>query len=236
MIELARKKRAKKIFGFGGHVYAFDSTTIDLCLELFEWAKFRTTKGGVKIHTLLDVETQVPSFLLITEAKMNDVKAMDFIPYETSSYYVFDRAYNDFERLARIDSMGCFFIIRARRNSMTSRPYGGILRCGREADIHVPYKFEQDICKPGCRTVQEPVASGIVLQVAKTAPENQEVLGHVGKFREDSDPCSHHHLLPRCDSPPRHEIESFSLRNSPDFRNFADRQGPTSGTSDCKKS
>ena len=86
MIELARKKRAKKIFGFRGYVYAFDSTTIDLCLEFFEWAKFRSTKGGVKIHTLLDVETQVPSFLLITEAKMNDVKAMDFIPYETSSY------------------------------------------------------------------------------------------------------------------------------------------------------
>ena len=121
MIELARKKRAKKIFGFGGHVYAFDSTTIDLCLELFEWAKFRLTKGGVTVHTLLDVETQVPSFLLITEGKMNDVKAMDSIPYETRSYYVFDRDYNDFERLPRIDSMGCFFIIRARRNSMTSR-------------------------------------------------------------------------------------------------------------------
>ena len=121
MTELARKKRAKKIFGFRGYVYAFDSTTIDLCLEFFEWAKFRSTKGGVKIHTLLDVETQVPSFLLIMEAKMNDVKAMDFIPYETSSYHVFDRAYNDFERLARIDSLGCFFIIRARRNSMTSR-------------------------------------------------------------------------------------------------------------------
>ena len=86
MIELARKKRAKKIFGFKGHVYAFDSTTIDLCLELFEWAKFHLTKGGVKVHTLLDVETQVPSFLLITEGKMNDVKAMDSIPYETSSY------------------------------------------------------------------------------------------------------------------------------------------------------
>ena len=115
MIELARKKRAKKIFGFRGHVYAFDSTTIDLCLELVEWAKFRTTKGGVTVHTLLDVETQVPSFLLITEGKMNDVKAMDSIPYETRSYYVFDRDYNDFESLPRIDSMGCFFIIRARR-------------------------------------------------------------------------------------------------------------------------
>ena len=118
MIELARKKRAKKIFGFKGHVYAFDSTTIDLCLELFEWAKFRTTKGGVKIHTLLDVETQVPSFLLITEAKVNDVKAMDSIPLETGSYYIFDRAYNDFKRLAQIDSLGGFFVVRAKTNML----------------------------------------------------------------------------------------------------------------------
>ncbi len=116
MIELARKKRAKKIFGFKGHVYAFDSTTIDLCLELFEWAKFRTTKGGVKVHTLLDIETQVPSFLLITEAKVNDVNAMDYIPYEVRSYYIFDKAYNDFKRLALIDSMGSFFVVRAKTN------------------------------------------------------------------------------------------------------------------------
>lgn len=116
MLELARKKRTKKIFGFKGHVYAFDSTTIDLCLEFFEWAKFRSTKGGVKVHALLDVETQVPSFMLITEARMNDVKAMDSIPYETRSYYVFDRAYNDFGRLALIDSLGCFFVIRAKTN------------------------------------------------------------------------------------------------------------------------
>ena len=80
MIELARKKRTKKIFGFRGHVYAFDSTTIDLCLELFEWAKFRSTKGGVTVHTLLDVETQVPSFLLITEAKVNDVNGSGLHP------------------------------------------------------------------------------------------------------------------------------------------------------------
>lgn len=84
MIELARKKRAKKIFGFRGQVYAFDSTTIDLCLELFEWAKFRLTKGGVTVHTLLDVETQVPSFLLITEAKVNDVNGSGLHPLRNS--------------------------------------------------------------------------------------------------------------------------------------------------------
>lgn len=116
MIDLARRKRAKKVFGFKGGVYAFDSTTIDLCLDLFEWARFRTTKGGVKVHTLLDVETQVPSFFLITEAKVNDVRAMDFIPYEIGSYYIFDRAYNDFGRLAEIDSTGSFFVVRAKTN------------------------------------------------------------------------------------------------------------------------
>ena len=93
-----------------------EDDTFSKCLELFEWARFRTTKGGVKVHTLLDVETQIPSFLLITEAKQNDVKAMDSIPYEASSYYVFDRAYNDFGRLARIDAMGCFFVVRAKMN------------------------------------------------------------------------------------------------------------------------
>lgn len=80
MIEQARRKRQKKVFGFVGSVYAFDSTTINLCLELFEWARFRTTKSGIKVHTLYDVETQIPSFLLITEAKLNDVRAMDHIP------------------------------------------------------------------------------------------------------------------------------------------------------------
>jgi len=118
MIGLARSKRERKIFGFKGNVYAFDSTTIDLCLEIFEWARFRTTKGGIKINTLYDVETLVPAFLLITEAKMNDVRAMDSIPYEADSYYVFDRAYNDFGRLAYIDSCNSIFVVRAKKNML----------------------------------------------------------------------------------------------------------------------
>ena len=93
MISEARKKRVNDIFKLNGNVYAFDSTTIDLCLKLFPWATFRTHKGGVKIHTLYDVETQVPAFIHITEAKINDIKAMDVIPYESGSFYVFDRAY-----------------------------------------------------------------------------------------------------------------------------------------------
>ena len=102
MIEQARKKRVNDIFKLDGNVYAFDSTTIDLCLQMFPWAKFRKHKGGIKVHTLYDVETQVPAFIHVTEAKVNDIKAMDAIPYESGSYYVFDRAYNDHKRLFKI--------------------------------------------------------------------------------------------------------------------------------------
>ena len=116
MISEARKKRVNDIFKLNGNVYAFDSTTIDLCLKLFPWANFRTHKGGIKIHTLYDVETQVPAFIHITEAKINDVKAMDIIPYESSSFYVFDRAYNDYHRLYKIHMMDSFFVVRAKTN------------------------------------------------------------------------------------------------------------------------
>lgn len=116
MISEARKKRVNDIFKLNGNVYAFDSTTIDLCLKLFPWANFRTHKGGIKIHTLYDVETQVPAFIHITEAKINDVKAMDVIPYESGSFYVFDRAYNDYHRLYKIHMMDSFFVVWAKTN------------------------------------------------------------------------------------------------------------------------
>lgn len=116
MIEEARKKRVNDIFKLGGNVYAFDSTTIDLCLNMFPWAKFRKHKGGIKVHTLYDVETQVPTFIHITEAKVNDVKAMDAIPYESGSYYVFDRGYNDYKRLFKIHMNDSFFVVRAKTN------------------------------------------------------------------------------------------------------------------------
>lgn len=106
-----------------GNVYAFDSTTIDLCLSVFWWAEFRKAKGGIKMHTLYDVKTQIPSFIYITPATVNDVKAMDQIPYERGSYYIFDRGYNDFERLYRINKMEAFFVLRARDNLNFDRMY-----------------------------------------------------------------------------------------------------------------
>ena len=116
MIDEARRKRVTDIFKLEGNVYAFDSTTIDLCLSVFEWARFRTTKGGIKVHTMYDVETQVPAFVHITPAAVHDVKAMDVIPYELGSFYIFDRGYNDFKRLCRIDMLKSFFVIRSKGN------------------------------------------------------------------------------------------------------------------------
>lgn len=106
-----------------GNVYAFDSTTIDLCLSVFWWAEFRRAKGGVKMHTLYDVKTRIPSFVYITAASVNDVNAMDQIPYERGSYYIFDRGYNDFERLYRIQMTGAYFVLRAKGNLKFNRIY-----------------------------------------------------------------------------------------------------------------
>ena len=116
LVDEARRKRAVDIFKLDGNVYTFDSTTIDLCLDVFWWAKFRKHKGGIKTHTLYDIETQIPTFFHITSAKVNDVNAMDVIPYEIGSYYVFDRGYNDFKRFYRIKTLDSFFVVRSKKN------------------------------------------------------------------------------------------------------------------------
>jgi len=114
MISIAQGKRITREFEICGRFYAFDSTTIDLCLNLFWWASFRKAKGGVKVHTLYDVVTQIPTFLHITKAKVNDMNAMDEIPYEPNAYYIFDRGYFDLARLFTINLIGSNFIIRER--------------------------------------------------------------------------------------------------------------------------
>ena len=116
MIAEARRRRIQKIFELDGHVYAFDSTTIDLCLSVFEWARFRKHKGGIKMHTLFDVEAQVPAFVHITEAKVHGSKAMPEIPYENGAHYIFDRGYNDFGNLYTINRIGVFFVVMAKTN------------------------------------------------------------------------------------------------------------------------
>lgn len=116
LVNEARQKRVTDIFKLGGNVYAFDSTTIDLCLSVFWRAKFRKKKGGIKVHTLYDVETQIPAFFHITEASVHDSKVMNEIPYESGSYYIFDRAYNNFKMLYRIHQIGAYFVVRAKKN------------------------------------------------------------------------------------------------------------------------
>jgi len=106
-----------------GNVYALDSTTIDLCLSIFWWAKFRKHKGGIKLHTLYDVKTSIPSFLYITNAIVHDVNIMDIIPYEKGSFYVADKGYTDFLRLYKIHTNGSFFVTRAKENLRFKRMY-----------------------------------------------------------------------------------------------------------------
>ncbi len=123
LIEIARKKRSNDDFQIKGKVYAFDSTTIDLCLNIFWWANFRKTKAGIKLHTLYDVVTQIPSFMHITAATIHDVNAMDVIPYEVGAYYIFDRGYVDFTRLFKVNKLNAFFVVRAKSNLKFARMY-----------------------------------------------------------------------------------------------------------------
>jgi Domain of unknown function (DUF4372)/Transposase DDE domain len=115
MVKLAQKTRIDKEFELNGKFYAFDSTTIDLCMSLFEWARFRSTKSGIKVHTQLDVVTQIPVSFNITEAAIHDVNAMDWINYEPLACYIFDRGYWDLDRLFRIELLNSFFVIREKR-------------------------------------------------------------------------------------------------------------------------
>jgi len=123
LIDIAQKKLKNDDFEIKGKVYAFDSSTIDLCLSVFWWAKFRKAKGGIKLHTLYDVTTKIPVFVHITRATVHDVNAMDVIPYEVGAYYIFDRGYIDFKRLFKISKLSSFFVIRAKSNLKFTRMY-----------------------------------------------------------------------------------------------------------------
>jgi len=126
-------------------VYALDATTIDLCLSLFPWAKFRTTKAAVKLHTLLDLRGAIPSFIHISDGKLHDVNVLDLLIPEPGAFYVMDRGYLDFERLYRLDQAGSFFVTRAKSNFKFKRVYSrpvdrstGLL-CDQEVDLIVFY-------------------------------------------------------------------------------------------------
>lgn len=106
-----------------GAAYALDSTTIDLCLSLFPWARFRTTKSGVKAHVLLDLEGNIPSFVAITEANISDVTILDVLTFEAGAIVVMDRGYLDFSRLYVIHTAKAYFVTRAKHNTKMRRLY-----------------------------------------------------------------------------------------------------------------
>lgn len=102
-------------------IYALDATTIDLCLSVFNWADFRSTKAGVKMHTLLDLRGNIPSMIYITNAKYQEVNWLDDLPIEIGAIYLMDRGYLDFARLYRFTLLGAFFVIRTKKRVKTSR-------------------------------------------------------------------------------------------------------------------
>lgn len=114
MVSIAQSKRITKEFELHGRFYAIDSTTIDLCMSVFRWAEFRSTKSGIKVHTQIDIATEIPVFYRITNAKVHDVNSMDWFTYEALACYVFDRGYFDLARLYKINVFGAFFIIREK--------------------------------------------------------------------------------------------------------------------------
>jgi Transposase DDE domain/Domain of unknown function (DUF4372) len=106
-----------------GKVYALDSSTIDLCLSLFDWAPFRSTKAAIKLHTLLDLQGAIPSFIHLSDGKMADVNVLDILPLEAGAFYIMDRGYLDFSRLFAMHQAGAFFVTRAKSNLNAHRVY-----------------------------------------------------------------------------------------------------------------
>jgi hypothetical protein len=125
LIGIARRLYAEEPLGveLKETVYALDSTTIDLCLSMFPWAPFRSTKAAVKLHTLLDLRGNIPSFIFISDGKLHDVNILDQLTPEAGAFYVMDRGYLDFERLARFHNAGSFFVTRAKSNLQAQRRY-----------------------------------------------------------------------------------------------------------------
>ena len=105
------------------NVFAIDATTIDLCLSTFYWATFRTAKGGIKLHTQLDLKTSIPEFILFSAASVHDVNVLDVIAFEANSFYIMDRGYVDYKRLYRINQCDAFFVTRAKDNMNYRRLY-----------------------------------------------------------------------------------------------------------------
>lgn len=148
LISIARKLYADDDFGIelDETVYALDASTIDLCLSLFPWARFRKSKAAVKLHTLLDLRGSIPSFISITDGKVHDVNILDELVPEPGSIYVMDRGYLDFERLFLLHQYLAFFIIRSKRNTKFRRIYS------HEIDKETGLRCDQTIILTGVKS------------------------------------------------------------------------------------
>jgi transposase len=127
-------------------LYALDSTTIDLCLSLFPWAKFRKNKSAVKLHTLLDIRTSIPTFIYITSGRVHDVNILDLISVETSAIYIIDKGYMDFERLFNLKTKNAFFITSAKKNLASQRIYS------HDVSKYDHIKYDQTVKLTGIKT------------------------------------------------------------------------------------
>ena len=237
MIARARALYAQEpsVLDLDASVYALDSTTIDLCLSVFDWAPFRSTKAAIKLHTLLDLRGSIPAFIHISDGKLHDVNVLDILPMEAGAFYVMDRGYVDFERLYAMHQAGAFFVTRAKAGMDARRVYSaatdrasGVIcdqrimfngfysakhypehlqgsRIGQDSGI--PDQQHQPAGPDHRRSVQEPLASRAVLQVAQAAPAHQALPGHQRERGEDADLVRGGHL--RAD---RHRQERASSR------------------------
>ncbi|MBU1299447.1 MAG: IS4 family transposase [Bacteroidetes bacterium] len=151
LINIARDLYVDEEFGveLDETVYAFDASTIDLCLSLFPWARFRKTKGAIKLHTLLDLRGNIPTFIWITEGKVHDVNILDELIPEPGAFYVMDRAYLDFQRLYTLNQCLAFFVIRSKRNTKFRRLYS------RKIDKSTGLRCDQTIVLTGIDTAKE---------------------------------------------------------------------------------
>lgn len=126
-----------------GDVFALDSTTIDLCLNIYWWATFRSTKSGIKVHTLLNSKTAIPEFIFISEASVHDVNILDQIPIGKGNYYVMDKAYTDFERLYSLHLKRAYFVVRAKGNNRYKKI------ASRKVDKSTGVKYDWDVTLTG---------------------------------------------------------------------------------------
>jgi hypothetical protein len=151
LIKQARALYAEEPFGaeLKQAAYALDSTTIDLCLSLFPWAKFRRHKAAIKLHTLLTLRGCFPTVVILTTGKVHDVNILDQLVCEAGSFYIVDRGYLDFDRLHRIHRCGAFFVTRAKKNSRFQRRYS------RPVDKSTGLRFDQTVVLTGFRSRQQ---------------------------------------------------------------------------------